>query len=205
MEDRFISNMTFRVVLLGIQDIIGKNGLNTVLNYAEMRKYRDSLPPNNKEKNTCRASEVTLLDKGVIDIFGNNGASAVLAQVGKMQAKWGLEENPETVAEAKKLFENMSEFETAKIALEMTAAVLSAESDCRAWVTSEGEDLLYHIDEATHCFNAKNDAPICYVTSGFISAILAWATGNNSWQAKEQTCMAMGAAHCTHKARKIED
>jgi len=204
MEDRFISNMTFRVVLLGIQEIIGENGLNTVLNYAGIKKYRDNFPQNNKEKNTYRASEVTLVDKGVIDIFGNNGASAVLAQVGKMQAKWGLEENPETVAAAKKIFENMSDFETAKTALEMTAAVLSAESDCKAWVTSEGEDLLYHIDEATHCFNIKKDAPICFVTSGFVSAIIAWATGDNLWQAKEETCMAMGAPHCTHRLRKMK-
>ncbi len=39
MEDRFISNMTFRVVLLGIREIIGKNGLKTVLNCTEF-KYR---------------------------------------------------------------------------------------------------------------------------------------------------------------------
>ncbi len=202
MEDRFISNMTFRVVLLGIREIIGENGLNTVLNYAKLAKYRDNLPPNDHEKNRCLASEVAVADRGVADIFGDNGAAAILFQVGKMQAKWGLEENPDTVAAARQIFSGMSEFDTAKTALELAAGVVAAETDSKAWAQADGQDLLYHIDENTHSFGLTSKTPVCHVTSGFVTGILAWATGKEGWVAREEACMAMGAPHCIHRVKK---
>jgi len=205
MEDRFISNMTFRVVLLGIREIIGGNGLNTVLNYTKLSKYRDNLPPNDHEKNLCLASEVAAVDKGVVDIFGNNGAAAILFQVGRMQARWGLEENPDTASAARKIFSGMSEFDTAKTALELTSGVVAAETDCKAWVQADGQDLLYHIDENTHSFGVTSKTPICHVTSGFVTGILSWATGGERWIGREEACMAMGAPHCTHRVRKGEE
>jgi len=205
MEDRFISNMTFRVVLLGIREIIGENGLKTLLNYLGLKKYSEDLPPNNQEKNLCKASEVTLVDKGVVDIFGDNGASAILFQVGRMQAKWGLEENPDTAAAARTAFKGLSEFETAKKAVEMTAAVLTVESNCKAWAEVDGEDILYHIDEATHCFNIESKKPVCFTTSGSITGVVAWATGNDIWLAREESCIAMGKPHCTHRLCRKTD
>jgi len=198
--------MTFRVVLLGIREIIGENGLKTVLNRVGLKKFAEALPPNNQEKNLCKASEVTLVDMGVVDIFGNNGASAVLFQVGRMQAQWGLNENPDTAAAAKAAFSGLSsEFEMVKTAVEMTAAVLSAESDCKAWAEVDGEDLLYNIDEGTHCFNFKSENPVCFTTSGFITSIVSWATGNDTWLAQEESCMAMGAPYCTHRLSRRKD
>ena len=201
MEDRFISNMTFRVVLLGIQKIIGGNGLNTVLNYTKLSKYRDNLPPNDHEKNQCLASEVAAVDKGVVDIFGNNGAAAILFQVGRMQAKWGLEENPDTVSAARKIFAGMSEFDIARMALELMAGVVGAETQSRVWAEVDGVDLLYHIED-THAFGVTSKVPVCHVTSGFVTEILTWATGNEGWIVREEACMAMGAPHCTHRVRK---
>jgi predicted hydrocarbon binding protein len=202
MEDRFVSNMTFRVVLLGIEEIIGKNGLNTVLNKAGLQKYRDNLPPNDHEKNLCLASEITRVDRDVADIFGSNGSAAILFQVGKMQAKWGLEENPDTVTAARSLLAGKSEFETARMALELAAAVVAGESDCKAWAEVDGADLLYNIDENTHSFGIKSAEVVCHVTSGFVTGIIQWATGKTDWIAREQQCMAQGAPHCTHRVKK---
>lgn len=204
MEDRFISNMTFRVVLLGIREIIGENGLKTVLNRAGLKKFNEVLPPNNQEKNFCKASEVTLVDKNVADIFGNNGASAILFQVGRMQAKWGLDENPDTAKVAKEAFKGLNKFDVAKTAVKMTAAVLTVESGCKAWGEVDGEDILYNIDEATHCFDITSKTPVCFITSGFITGIMSWATGNDMWLAREENCMAMGAPHCTHRLRRLK-
>jgi predicted hydrocarbon binding protein len=202
MEDRLISNMTFRVVLLGIQDIIGQNGLKTILNHANLKNYLDNLPPNDHEKGKCRASEVAAVDRDVADIFGNNGSAAILFQVGRMQAKWGLEENPDTVTAARSLLAGKSEFDTAKTALELAAGVVAAETQSKAWVEVDGGEILYHIDENTHSFGITNDSPVCHVTSGFVTGIVQWATEKTDWIGKEERCMAQGAPHCTHRVKK---
>lgn len=202
MEDRYISNMTFRVVLLGIAEIIGQNGLKTILNYANLRKYVDELPPNDHEINRCLASEVALADSGVAEIFGKNGGAAILFQVGRMQAKWGLEENPDTVKAARGIFAGKSEDEIAQTALTLAAGVVAAETQCKAWVEADGADYLYHIDENTHSFGITSDTPVCHVTSGFVTGIVQWATGQHDWIGKEEHCMAQGAGYCTHRVRK---
>jgi predicted hydrocarbon binding protein len=205
MEDKSVSNMTYRVVLLGIQEIVGKNGLKSVLNYTGLKQYIDNFPPNNHDKEKCMASEIARLDQGVVEVFGANGAYAVLFQVGKMQAKWGLEENPDIVEAAKKAIEDLPEREKVKTALEMTAATVSAEVGVNIWIEQEGEDFLYKSKEVSHCFDRISETPLCNVSDGFLVGILAWATGSNNWVAREESCMSMGETNCTFRVKKVSE
>ncbi len=38
MEDRLIANKAFRVILLGIKEVTGDNGLKTLLNFSGLKK-----------------------------------------------------------------------------------------------------------------------------------------------------------------------
>lgn len=202
MEDVFISNMTFRVVLLGIQEIIGENGLSSLLNYTGLKHYIDNFPPNNHEKNRCKSSEITRLDQGIADIFGEKGANAILFQVGKKQAKWGLEENTDVVDATKKVLKDLDENNRVKTALEIMAATVAAELNSDIWVEEHSEYFLYKTNQTTHCFNRKSSIPVCYVSDGFITGILEWATDTTYWASKEEKCMAMGEPHCTFRIKK---
>ena len=202
MEDRLIENKAFRVILLGVGEIVGKNGLKSVLNYAGLTKYIDHLPPNDSEKNGPCISEVTRLDVAIEEIFGEQGARAILFQVGRMQAKWGIDENPDIAAAAKSAMATMSEHDRAKTILTYTADTVSKQLDTETWVEEAETEFLYKDKAATHCFNRKSDAPVCHPVDGFLTGLVAWAVGNNGWKVQETTCMATGGTYCTYRISK---
>jgi len=202
MEDRLISNMTFRVILLGVNEIVGQNGLDVVLNFTGLMKYRNAIPPNNDLVENCWISEATGLDKGIEEIFGDNGAAAILMQVGKKQAAWGLEENKAVSDQLRESMEGKGDLERIKMILTITAGIISAQMNTEVWI-EEGDDVVYYCDKsATHCFNRIRSQPICFVSVGFLAGLVEWATGNNSWNVKETQCMALGKEYCAYRISK---
>jgi predicted hydrocarbon binding protein len=199
VEDRLIENKAFRVILLGIEEIVGENGLKSVLNYSGLTKYIDSIPPNDTEKGGPRISEVTKLDLAVEEVFGRQGARAILFQVGRMIARWGLDANPDVAQAAQSAFSTMSEHDRAKTILTYAANTVSTQLNTETWVEEDGHDFLYKDKAATYCFDRKSDAPVCHPVDGFLAGLVAWAVGNNEWRAKETTCMAMGEPLCTYR------
>lgn len=202
MEDRQVSNMTFRVMLLGIREMVGQNGLDVVLNFTGLTKYRETLPPNNDLVEDCRISEATELDKGVEEIFGGNGAAAILVQVGKKQAVWGLEENRAVADQLKETMEGKDDLERANMILTITAGIISAQMNTEVWIEQEGDALYYCDRGGTHCFNRVGSQPVCFVTVGFLAGLVEWATGRSDWEVKETKCIALGDEYCKYRVSK---
>ena len=198
MDDRLIENKAYRVILLGVIEIIGENGLKSILNFSGLKKYINNLPPNDDKKET-RISEVAKLSQGIEEVYGANGARAILFQVGRMQAKWGLEENAEIAQQAQASMTGMSESERAGVILNYTAVTIAQQLDTETWVEKEGEAYLYKDKAATHCFNRKSPSPVCHTTTGFLSGLVAWAVGGGGWDVEETECMAMGRPCCTYR------
>lgn len=202
MEDRLVSNMTFRVMLLGINEIVGQNGLDVVLNFTGLTKYRKTIPPNNELVESCWISEATGLDKGIEEIFGDNGAAAILVQVGKKQAAWGLEENKPVADQLKESMKGKDELEQIKMILTITAGIISTQMNTEVWIKEE-DDAVYYCDKsATHCFNRVSSQPVCFVTVGFLAGLAEWATGSSSWRVEEIHCIALGDEYCSYRISK---
>ena len=72
-HDMTVPNSLLYVVLTTLEDIMGKNGLVSILNISGMSKFRDSYPPNN-DKQESLASDISRLVSGVIDLIGKDGA-----------------------------------------------------------------------------------------------------------------------------------
>jgi predicted hydrocarbon binding protein len=204
VEDRLIENKAYRVILMGVIEIIGQNGLKSILNYSGLTKYIDTIPPNDSEKAGSTISEVARLSEGIEEVYGANGARAILFQVGRMQAKWGLEENPEIAKAAKGAMSGMSESERAKVILTYTADTISQQLNTHTWIEQEGDVYYYKDESATHSFNRKSTVPVCHTSTGFLSGLVEWAVENSAWKVEETECMSMGRPHCTYRISKTD-
>ncbi|MBN2225088.1 MAG: 4-vinyl reductase [Deltaproteobacteria bacterium] len=202
MEDRLIENKAFRVILMGVEEIVGKNALKSLLNYSGLTQYIDNIPPNNDKKESTCISETAKLDEAIEEIFGEKGARAILFQVGRMQAKYGLDENPDIARQALESMTGMSEPERARIILNYTADTISKQFDTESWIEEEEGSFLYKDKAGTHCFGRKADFPVCHTTAGFLGGLVTWAVGSNGWKVQETTCMAMGEPYCAFRIYK---
>ena len=202
MEDRLIENKAYRVILLGVIEIIGKNGLKSVLNYSGLTKYIDMIPAGNNGNTGPKISEVAKLSEGIQEVYGANGARAILFQVGRMQAKWGVDENPDIAGSAKAAMSQMSESDRVKVILNYTADTISKQLNTRTWIEQEGDVYYYKDEAATHCFSRKSETPVCFTTAGFVCGLVDWAVGNSGWKVEETGCMAMGLPLCTYRVSR---
>ena len=95
MEDRQITNKSFRVVILGIEDVTGENGLKSLLNFSGLSRFINTPPPDNLEIQDIKISDTTKLAMVIEEVFGKDGAKATLFRAGRMISKWSMSEYPD--------------------------------------------------------------------------------------------------------------
>ncbi|MEK7276074.1 MAG: 4-vinyl reductase, partial [Chloroflexota bacterium] len=69
--DRLLPNKRIRRVLLAIQEVMGRNGLNATLKLAGLDRFINALPPDDADAEV-RASEYAALIQAVETQFGSN-------------------------------------------------------------------------------------------------------------------------------------
>ena len=200
-EDIYMTNIAFRTMMEGVEEIVGKNGLKTILNVAGLSQYIDNLPPANLEKGTAKISDCSKYENAIREIFGDKGAKAILFSVGAAQAIAGIEENKELAEATLKAFEGMDNVERIRIVLSTAAAGVSEQIGSEIVVTEDGDDFLYEDKLCNHCFGIKTTESICHTASGFVYALVRWATRKGNYDVTQIKCTGMGDESCIVRVR----
>lgn len=195
-KDRFMTNTAIRTMLLGVREIVGENGLKTIINRSGIPVRADDLPPNNMDESTVKISDCAKYENAMRDIFGEKGARAILFNVGIAQALAGIEENKELAEATLKAFEGMENTDRIRIVLTTAAAGVSEQIGTEIVVSEDGDAFLYEDKVCNHCFGMKVDRPICHMARGFVYALVRWATGSDDYEAVQTACAGMGDESC---------
>jgi predicted hydrocarbon binding protein len=194
MLKEYIPNSMIYITLLTIKDIIGDNGLNTVLNRADLNKYRDNFPPNN-EKLEVLGSEFAGIIGGIIDIFGERGARPILYNAGRRGFQVAMEKNPAMfgfVGLGLKLLSKRKRIEKVfKVGAEGTNKVFGENQ--RFYVSDEG--FVCELFDCYWCKGLTSEGPICFGEVGLDAEVAKWATGDE-YDVKEVLCRAKGDDVC---------
>jgi hypothetical protein len=83
-------NKMVRIYLTVLEDIMGKNGLNSVLHAADLDRLIDNYPPNDLKREFDFA-EFAALNQGMDDTYGPRGGRVFALRGGKASVKAGLD------------------------------------------------------------------------------------------------------------------
>ena len=81
-EDRTMANATLYVLFAAMAEVMGENGLKSVLRLGKLSHYIDNLPPNNTEQGV-KHSEYAAAQQAIEDFYGPRGARAILVRIGR--------------------------------------------------------------------------------------------------------------------------
>ena len=194
MLKEYIPNSMMHITLITVQDIIGENGLNTILNNADLKKYRDNFPPND-EKLEVLGSELTVIIGSIVDVFGEKGARAIFYNLGRRAFQVVLEKNPAMfgfVGLGLKLLSKRKRLEKIfSIGAAGTNKVFGENQ--RFYVTDEG--FVCELFDCYWCKGLKSDGPICSGEVGLDAEVAKWATGDEH-EVTEVLCRAKGDDVC---------
>ncbi|MCF6277374.1 MAG: 4-vinyl reductase [Anaerolineales bacterium] len=202
-EDAVIVNALVRQALIAAEEVMGANGLNTVLRTSGLERFVNNLPPDNLEPG-IRASEYAKVNQAIEEFYGRGGRG-MLRRIGKASFEYAVREQTALLGIAGAALKLLPEKQRIKFILNsMVNALKKSNSQVDAWVDEESKYPAYVEASCAICHSRESDKPICYLYLGSIGEAVRWATGKEHL-ITETHCIAQGDAYCRFEVGEARD
>ncbi len=192
-------NRAFRSVLVGVEEVVGKNGMAALLRQAGLAQYINNYPPSNTEYGGHQLCFTGQINRALYDIYGARGARAILRRVGHEQAKSALHENPAITGTLHVGLKLMSRTRKTKTILDILLKEYGAQVHGNLKVVEEGNVFYWSDFDCHSCYGWTSQSPVCYTMLGFLHGMLAWGLDSDDFHIEEIECRGMGADVCRFK------
>ena len=193
-EDATIINSLVRQALVSAQEVMGDNGLNTVLRTCGLERFIDNFPPNNLEP-SIQAAQYAKFNEA-IEAFYGRGGKGILRRIGKASFQYGVREQAALLGIAGVALKLLPERQRIKFILNgMADALKKSNPEVNAWVDDSGDRLAYVEATCAICHSRHSTEPICHLYVGSVAEAVQWATGKE-YVVIETHCLARGDEYC---------
>lgn len=194
-DGRKTDNLTMRIWLELIQNIVGPNGLKSTLNYSKMGKYIDNFPPDNDELE-IPVEDIVKLYSSLVELFGQKGAHVLDIQAGKEFVRVGAQKRPEITKHLEEKTGSLPEAEKIRFSLNVFAEQhekrWTSQGDVPRYELKEDDDYFLFIDRDNPMSKSRtSETPSCGTIIGMLQYQIEMITGHLH-EVKEIECRAMG-------------
>ncbi|KYK33242.1 MAG: hypothetical protein HXS46_02455 [Theionarchaea archaeon] len=194
-EGRKTDNFTMRITLETLQNIIGPNGLRSILNHAHLQKYIDNFPPDNDDLE-IPLQDVHILHHSLFDLFGKKGVRCLQICVGREICRIGLEKRSGILKVLQLSARILSENQQLHAVLEKYVEEAEKRQPTQLGVPRltliEEEKCFLLVDRDYHMSHGVvSDEPVCNDIVGTLQYLVEWITGHPH-KVEEIECRAMG-------------
>ena len=91
MIEYYYPNKMVRIILLAMEEVMGRNGVNAVLNLAQMKQLVNNFPANNFDRQITFGELGTLM-RSLDIMYGPRGGRGLALRAGRACFKYGLKE-----------------------------------------------------------------------------------------------------------------
>lgn len=189
------SNKFGRITLIALEEVMGKHGVNAILNLAQLSYFINAYPPSNLERKFDFAYTSGLMG-ALEEMYGVRGGRVFALRVGKATFE-DLLNNYGAMAGVTDLTLRLIPLHLkVKIGLSAMARVFSQASDQLSHVEDMGDHFRYVIRRCPACWGRRSENPSCYLMAGILAAGLKWVSSGRDFRVVETKCIAMGAEAC---------
>jgi hypothetical protein len=197
----FYPNRIARIYLQAMEEVMGRNGLNALLNLIGLQRYVEEYPPANLDK-AFDFSDFSNVNQGVFDIYGPRGGRGLSLRGGRATFERGLKGFGALAGVGDLAFKVLPVSTKVKIGLPAMARVFSQFSDQISYVESYKDHYLYYIDRCPVCWGRESEHHYCFVATGLLQSGLKWVSGGHDFHVQEIECIASGGKSCVFKIDK---
>ncbi len=191
----YYPNKIARIYLEVLEDIMGRNGLNSVLNKAELSGLIGNYPANNLAREFDFA-EFSALNQALDDTYGPRGGRVFALRGGKASVKAGLEAFGASVGIAGLAMKVLPLGAKLKVGLAGMARIFTTFSDQYSTVEEGDDRYVYIIHKCPVCWGREADRPICHGAVGLLQGGLNWVSGGKDFKVVQTQCHAMRDEDC---------
>jgi predicted hydrocarbon binding protein len=191
----FYTNRIVRYCLLAMEEIMGKNGLNAILNMAKLPNLIDNYPPEDMDKKFDFA-DFSALIAALEEMYGPRGGRGLALRAGRAGFTHGLQGYAALVGAGDLAFRVLPLGTKLKLGLPMLVAVFNQFSDQIVRVEEQADHFVWHIDRCPVCWGRKTDKSVCFASTGVLQEALRWVSNGKEFRVDETACIGMGDSSC---------
>ncbi len=196
------TNKFARIALQAYEEVMGKNGLNAILNLAGLGNLIDNYPPDNLERQFDFA-DYTALHVGLEELYGPRGGRGLALRAGKSTFSDVLKGYGALAGVSDLAFKVLPLQTKLRIGLPAAARIFSQASDQLTSVDETDNAFIWTVHRCPTCWSRKGaDKPVCYITTGLLQAMLTWVSGGLEFRVNESKCCAVGDTVCEFVIQK---
>jgi predicted hydrocarbon binding protein len=192
----YYPNKMVRIVLLAMEEVMGRNGVSAVLNLARLKHLVNNYPPNNFDR------QVSFMDLGGLmraldEMYGPRGGRGLALRAGRACFKYGLKEFGPVLGISDLTFRLLPLHMKLKVGSDVFAETFNKFSDQVVVLGETETHFVWQNKRCPVCWNRQTEAACCYLAVGILQEALYWVSGGKNFEVTETTCAARGDEQCT--------
>jgi len=190
------SNKFARIFLEALKEIMGQNGLNAVLNYADLSSLVKNDPPDNLDR-AFDFAHFTMINIALEEMYGRRGGRGLALRAGRSTFDDVLKDYGALAGVGDLAFRVLPVQKKVKIGLQAMARIFSEKSDQVCRIEEDEDRYHYLVERCPVCWGRSGeDDPVCFYLVGLLQEGLKWVSGGKEFRVNESRCRAMGDEVC---------
>jgi hypothetical protein len=197
----FFPNKMGRIALLAMEEVMGRNGVNAILNLARLQHRIGNYPPNDFSQGFA-FEELSQLLQALDEMYGPRGGRGLARRAGQACFKFGIRDFGPVLGIADLAFRVLPLGMKIRVGFEVLAQTFNKFTD---HLVRLGEDEQYYywiMERCGACWGRRSESPCCHLNVGILEEGLYWISGGKSFYVEEVSCIAAGGRSCTIQVSK---
>jgi predicted hydrocarbon binding protein len=196
------ANKIALISIKALEDVMGKNGMNAILNLAHLPSLIDNYPPDNLERE-FNFADFSALNLALEEMYGPRGGRGLALRAGRAAFADSLRNFGALAGVGDLAFKILPLQTKIKIGIPAMARIFSQISDQYSTVQERENEYIYTIHRCPVCWGRKgSDKPVCFMAVGLLQEGLKWVSGGHEFRVNESRCVAMGDEVCEFVIQK---
>jgi predicted hydrocarbon binding protein len=192
----FYANKFALIMIKALEDVMGKNGLNAILNLAHLPHLIDHYPSSSLVKEFDFA-DVSAINQALEELYGPRGGRGLALRAGRATFADALRNFGALAGAGDLAFKVLPLNAKMRIGLPAMARIFSQVSDQQTTVQERDGEFIYSIHRCPVCWGRQDqDRPVCFIAVGLLQEGLRWLSGGNEFRVSESKCFSVGDDAC---------
>jgi hypothetical protein len=201
-DDYFCLNKVVLNTLIALEELLGKNGIQSVLSKANLSQLIDNYPTDDLEKNLS-FTDFRSLFLALEVIYGLRGARSLAIKTGGYVFDAVYKNFGAISSMGDPAFTVLPLEIKLRVGIFAISKSISHISDQKVVFSEQADQLIYTVHNCPVCWQrSESEKPVCFFTVGLLQEALKWISGGLCFNIHELKCHAMGDDVCEFEIQK---
>ncbi len=188
----YYANKIVLISLNALEEVMGKNGVNAILNLAHLSDLIDNYPPGNLDRQFDFA-DFSAINLALEEMYGPRGGRGLALRAGRVAFADSLRNFGALAGVSDLAFKVLPLQTKMRIGIPVMAKIFSQISDQYSTVQERETDYVYTIHRCPVCWGRHDsDKPVCFIAIGLLQGGLKWLSGGHEFRINEFTLLRNG-------------